>query len=186
MPKKLVYDVDVDVPAGVMYRHFTTIGYWEDLVEHYRANNTRTEIAHFRSDENGTDIAFAHIISGADLPALARPVFPGTFVVTREQHFDPFVEQTNRADGRYRAIVPHVPVDVEGDYTISDRALADRGAADRGAADPGTGSRMRLQTRCTARVPLIGGQIEGMILGGLKGLFAGEGEFTADWIAAHS
>lgn len=171
MPKTMVYDVDVDVPAAVMYRHFTTIRYWEDLVAHYRANNTRTEIAHFATGEHGTDVSFAHIISAADLPAIARPVFPGTFVVTREQHFDPFIEQTNRADGRYQAVVPHVPVDVRGEYVLTDTA---------------TGSRMRLATRCTARVPLIGGQIEGMLIGGLKGLFAGEGEFTADWVAAHT
>jgi hypothetical protein len=44
---------------------------------------------------------------------------------------------------------------------------------------------MRLETRCHARVPLIGGQIEQLLANGLRALFAEEGEFTADWIDRH-
>lgn len=170
MTKRMAFDVDVAVPAAVMYRDFTTVGYWEDLVLRYREEATRTEIAHFSTDHTGTRVAFAHILTAADLPAIARPVLPGTFVVTREQHFDPFDDDTGVATGRYTATVPHVPVEIRGDYTLSDTA---------------TGSRMRLESQCTARVPLIGGQIEALLIGGLKGLFATEGEFTANWIAAH-
>lgn len=68
MPRNLVYDVDVDVPAAEMYGFFTTIGYWEDLVGFYRRNASRTEIAHFSSDQTGTDVAFTHILSAQDLP----------------------------------------------------------------------------------------------------------------------
>jgi len=170
MTKRMAFDVDVGVPAAVMYRDFTTITYWEDLVVRYREEATETEIAHFSSDHTGTRIAFAHILTAADLPAIVRPVLPGTFVVTREQHFDPFDDESGLATGHYRATVPHVPVDIQGDYTLADTA---------------TGSRMRLDTRCTARVPLIGGQIESLLIGGLKGLFTNEGEFTAAWIASH-
>lgn len=170
MAKRMVYDVEVGVPAAVMYRDFTAIDYWEDLVAYYRENATRTEIAHFSSDERGTDVSFAHILSAADLPAIARPVVPGTFVVTREQHFDPFEEATSRAAGYYRALIPSAPVDLRGDYVLTDTAA---------------GSRMRLETRCTVRIPLIGGQIEQLLIGGLRTLFATEGEFTADWIAGN-
>ena len=94
MTKRMAFDVDVAVPAAVMYRDFTTVGYWEDLVLRYREEATRTEIAHFSTDHTGTRVAFAHILTAADLPAIARPVLPGTFVVTREQHFDPFDDDT--------------------------------------------------------------------------------------------
>ena len=59
---------------------------------------------------------------------------------------------------------------IRGDYLLTDN---------------GTGSRMRLQTTCTARVPIIGGQIEQLIVNGLQTLFAKEGEFTAEWIGGH-
>jgi hypothetical protein len=166
----MVYTVDVDVPAAEMYRNFTGIGYWEDLVAFYRANAAETEIAHFATGDSGTDVAFSHILSARDLPPIARPVLPGTFVITREQHFDPFDEATNSARGHYRAIVPAVPVQVTGNYTLLD--LSPR-------------SQMRLETVCTARVPLIGGQIEQLLANGLQTLFAKEGEFTADWIGGH-
>lgn len=166
----MVYTVDVDVPAAEMYRNFTGIGYWEDLVAFYRANAAETEIAHFATGDSGTDVAFSHILSARDLPPIARPVLPGTFVITREQHFDPFDEATNSARGHYRAIVPAVPVQVTGNYMLLD--LSPR-------------SQMRLETVCTARVPLIGGQIEQLLANGLQTLFAKEGEFTADWIGGH-
>lgn len=169
MPRTMVYDVDVDVPAAQMYGYFTTVGYWEDLVGYYRDNGSRTEIAHFSSDETGTDVTFAHIMTAQDLPPIARPVVPGTFVVKREQHFDPFDEPANSAVGRYRADVP-VPLDLDGDYVLHDTP---------------TGSRMRLTTACRMRVPIIGGQIEQLVVGGLKMLFAHEGEFTAEWVAGH-
>lgn len=169
MARRMVYDIDVEVPAAVMYRNFTNRGYWDDLVEFYLENSARTEIAHFSCDETGTDIAFSHILSADDLPAIARPVLPGTFVITREQHFEPFHESTNQARGSYRATVP-APVEVTGDYLLSDTA---------------GGSRMRLETVCTARVPIIGGQIESLLAGGLKTLFSREGEFTSDWVARH-
>lgn len=169
MPRRTAYDIDVGVPTAVAYRDFTTIGYWLDLVAHYHDSAIRTEIAHFESGDAGTDIAFSHILSAADLPAIARAVVPGTFVVTREQHFDPFDEITQRATGRFRAEIP-APVDVRGDYLLGDTAA---------------GSRMRLEAQCTVRVPVIGGHIEQLMVVGLRNLFAREAEFTADWVAGH-
>ncbi|MEI7545457.1 MAG: DUF2505 domain-containing protein [Mycobacteriaceae bacterium] len=170
MPRSMVYTVDVGVPAAVMYRNFTTIDYWQDLVAFYEENAARTEITHFSTDDNGTDVSFAHIMSAQDLPAIARPVVPGTFSITREQHFEPFHEATNRATGRYRAQVPVAPVEVTGDYVLQDTSH---------------GSQMRLETLCTARVPIIGGTIEQLLASGLKTLFTKEGEFTADWVDGH-
>ena len=167
----MVYDIDVDVPAAQMYELFTGVNYWEDLVTYYRENgNARTEIAHFSTGEAGPDISFTHIMTADDLPAIARPVVPGKFVVTREQHFDPFHTLTNKASGRYRAHVPVAPLDLTGDYVL---------------ADTETGSRMRLETLCRVKVPLIGGQIEQLVMGGLKLLFAEEGRFTTGWVADH-
>jgi len=170
MPRSMVYNVDVDVPAAVMYRNFTAIDYWQDLVSFYEQNAARTEIAHFSTDDTGTDVSFSHILSAQDLPPIARPVLPGTFVITREQHFEPFHEATNRAFGRYCAQIPTVPVEVTGTYILQDTEY---------------GSQMSLDTLCTARVPIIGGQIEQLLANGLRTLFAREGEFTTDWIGSH-
>ena len=167
----MVYNVDVDVPAAVMYRNFTAIDYWQDLVAFYEQNAARTEIAHFSTDDTGTDVSFSHILSAQDLPPIARPVVPGTFVITREQHFDPFHDATNQASGRYRAHVPVAPVEVTGDYVLLETEQGN--------------SQMRLETLCRARVPIIGGQIEHLLVNGLRTLFTKEGEFTADWIAGH-
>lgn len=165
----MVFDIDVEVPAARMYSLFTTVDYWRDLVSHYEQRSARAELAHFSSDDTGTDVSFTHILSADDLPAIARPVVSGTFVVTREQHFEPFHSETNQARGRYSAHIP-APVELVGDYTL---------------ADTECGSRMRLESTCRVKVPIIGGQIEQLVIGGLKLLFADEGEFTTDWVAGH-
>jgi len=170
MPRSMIYAVDVDVPAAVMYRNFTTIDYWQDLVAFYKENAANAEIAHFSTDENGTDVAFSHILSAQDLPPIARPVLPGTFTVTRQQHFDPFHEPTNRALGNYRAQIPAVPVEVTGTYVLQDTAH---------------GSQMSLETLCTVRVPIIGGPMEKLLANGLQSMFSAEGEFTGHWLAGH-
>jgi hypothetical protein len=162
MPRRLVYDVDVDVPAAEMYGYFTTVGYWEDLVGFYRNNGSHT-------DDAGTDVTFTHVMTAQDLPPIARRLVPRSFVVKREQHFSPFDESTGQAHGRFLGEVP-APVDITGDYILGDIE---------------SGSRMRLTSACRVRVPIIGGQIEHLVVGGLKLLFTHEGEFTAEWVAAH-
>jgi len=170
MPRQMTYDIDVAVPAATLHRDFTTVDYWRELVLFYEANGARTELAHFQTGDTGTDIAFSHILTSADFPAIARPVLPSRFVVTREQHFEPFEPSGRQVNGSYRAVVPTVPVDIRGDYLLSDTP---------------TGSRMRLLTQCTVRAPIIGGQIEQLILGGMRTLFAEEGRFTSEWVAGH-
>jgi len=166
----MVYAVDIDVPAAVMYRNFTAIDYWQDLAAFHKENGANAEITLFSTDENGTDVVFSHIFSAQDLPPIARPVVPATFVITREQHFDPFHEPTNRALGNYRAQVPVAPVEVTGKYVLEDAAQ---------------GSQMSLETVCAVRVPIIGGQIEQLLVNGLRTLFSEEGKFTADWVSGH-
>ena len=170
MSRRMSYVVRVDKPSAVVYQDFTTIGYWEDLVEFYREHSLDTEITRFSTDTSGTDIAFTHTVSAHDLPAIARPVVPGSFTITRRQHFDPLDTDARRAVGHYMAVVPRAPVEISGDYVLSDTA---------------DGSQLELRTLCRAKVPLIGGQIEYLVVNGLRTLFSTEGEFTTEWVAGH-
>ncbi|MBU3687594.1 MAG: DUF2505 domain-containing protein [Mycobacteriaceae bacterium] len=170
MPRSMVYTVDIDAPASQVYQDFTTVNYWEDLIDFYQRNSTRTEIVRFESHENGTEVAFAHIMTPEDLPAIARPVVPAVLTITREQHFDLFQPEADQAVGHYRATTSAVPFEITGEYLL-------RGAGPR--------SQMRIDTHCSVKVPIIGGQIEKLIINGLSTLFANEGEFTAEWVAGH-
>lgn len=72
MARHMAYTVDVGVPTELLYRDLTTIDYWEALVEAYRENSARTEIAHFATGPGGTDVVFAHIF-----PPRICPPSPG-------------------------------------------------------------------------------------------------------------
>ena len=75
---------------------------------------------------------------------------------------------------------------VSMDSVASHRKFADKYALSFPLlADTERGSRMRLESRCQVRVPLIGGQIEQFVMAGLRMLFEKEGEFTAEWITSH-
>ncbi len=170
MPRRMSYVVRVDKPTAAVYQDFTTIGYWEDLVDFYREHSVTTEITRFSTGAGGTDISFTHTLSAQDLPPVARTVVPSSFAVTRHQHFAPLDRVANRAAGHYSALVPVAPVEISGEYVLSDTA---------------SGSQLELQTLCRVKVPIIGGQIEQLVLNGLRTLFSTEGEFTTEWVAGH-
>ncbi len=170
MPASVVYDIGVDVPAAEMYRFFAAADYWHDLIEFYRENSGQTDLLGFSSGAAGIDVSFAHVLNSQDFPTITRPFLAGSFTVTRVQHFDPFQPDTQQATGSYRADIP-APAEVHGDYLLSD--VAD-------------GSQMRLTSTCRVKVPIVGRQIEQLMVGGLKQFFAREGDFTADWVARHS
>ena len=169
MPSSLVYDVDVDVPAAQMYGYFTTVGYWEDLVgtlpEPLLADRDRPLLVRQRPEPTSP--------SRTSCPRrICRRCPAGDFGFVHRQTRAALRSVRHRpiAVGRYRADVP-VPLDLTGDYVLP--------------STPNRGSRMRLTTSLPDAVPIIGGQIEQLVLGGLKSMFAGEGEFTAEWVAAH-
>lgn len=168
MSRHMDYVITLNKPAVDLYESFTSREYWEDLVaEHGRLyESTLTRFSH---DADGTDIVFSHTLSSNDLPPVAAAVVPLNITVTREQHFDLFDSASNSARGHYQARVP-APMDVGGTYVLSESAA---------------GSALHLNSVCTVKVPLVGGKIEQWVLGGLRGLFDAERDFTRDWIASH-
>ncbi|MGY4711941.1 DUF2505 domain-containing protein [Mycolicibacterium sp. CBM1] len=169
MSRRMDYVIGLDQPVADLYQSFTSREYWEDLIaEHQR--HTESELTRFSRDDNGTDIVFTHTVSRKDLPPVAAAVVPLRLTVTREQHFDPFDTARNTADGHYQALVPAAPMDFGGTYVLHQTT---------------TGSELRLNSVCTVNVPLVGGKIEQWILGGLRGLFDAERDFTREWIASH-
>jgi hypothetical protein len=168
MSRRMDYVIDLDKPAEALYQSFTSRDYWEDLVaEHGRLYEST--LTRFNCDANGTDIVFSHTLSRKDLPPVAAAVVPLNITVTREQHFDPFDSASDSAHGHYQALVP-APMDFRGTYVLSKSE---------------TGSALHLNSVCTVKVPLVGGKIEQWVLGGLRGLFDRERDFTRDWIASH-
>ena len=171
MTRKVDHTVGADVPADELYRLLTSQDYWEDLVGFWKSCNLNSELKHLSTDASGTEVHFAHIMTAQDLPAIARPVVPGQFIVMREQHFDPFDPSAQRAGGHYTAKVSHAPVDIGGQLGVSGTA---------------TGSQLELNSTCKVRVPIIGGKIEGLLATAVKNLFTTEGNFTTEWVAGHS
>ncbi|MCB0944723.1 MAG: DUF2505 domain-containing protein [Mycobacterium sp.] len=171
MTRKVDHTVSADVPAEVLYRLLTSQEYWEDLVGFWKSCNLNSELKHLSTDAGGTEVHFAHIMTAQDLPAIARPVVPGQFIVMREQHFDPFDPAKQRAGGRYTARITHAPVDITGQL---------------GVAANGAGSQLELSSNCKVKVPLIGGKIEGLLATAVKNLFTTEGNHTTEWVATHS
>jgi len=164
------YQLSFDAPAEKIYQDFTSREYWETLMDAYRFLTPQSEITQFKSDPCGTDIVFKQNLPRMYLPPIARSVMPADMIVTREQHFDPFDHAGGRAQGSYRASVPHGPGHFGGRYLLTETE---------------GGSRLRLASVCKVYIPLIGGALEDLILHHIRQLFDAEEAFTADWIAKH-
>jgi hypothetical protein len=174
------YQISFDAPAEKIYQDFISRQYWQTLMDAYRFLTPQSEITVFRSDDSGTDIEFVQNLPREYLPAVARTVMPADMIITRQQHFDPYDHENNRARGTFAASVPHAPGRFSGDYFLTDAAPA----ATSGARET-SGSALRLASVCKVHLPLVGGILEDLILQNLKLLFKAEEAFTADWIAKH-
>lgn len=165
MGRRSEHVVTFDVPAEQIHAQFASEEYWQALTEVYRGLNARTDLTLFRSDARGTDIALRQVLPRDDLPPVARKVMPVDLVITREQHFDPFVDG---ALGTFAASMPRAPGRLDGRYDLTDTP---------------TGSRLRVRSHCKVSIPLVGGTLEDLILTNMRHLFDGEREFTTHWLA---
>lgn len=169
MSRRMDYVIALDKPAEALYQSFTSRQYWEDLITIHESN-AHTELTEFTQGDGGTDITFTHTMSRHSLPPIASAVVPIKVLVTRRQHFGRYDPRSRSATGHYSALVPAAPMDFGGTYVLGETA---------------SGSELRLNSVCTVKVPLLGGQIERLILDGLRHLFDAERDFTRDWIASH-
>ncbi len=168
MTRRMDYTVTFDAPAEKIYQDLTSRRFWDALMGAYGWVTRQSEITEFHSDESGTDITFKQMLPRSELPPIARAVMPVDMVITRQQRFEPFDQDTATAQGSYRATVPGGPGHFGGRYFLSDTA---------------TGSQLRLASVCKVHIPLVGGTLEQLILSNITMLFDGEGAFMADWVS---
>lgn len=164
------YTIAFDAPAEKVYRDFTSRHYWDTLMDAYGWLTPQSEITHFRCGESGTDIVFEQTLPRMYLPPVARAVMPSDMVITREQSFGTFDAVANRAEGTYRASVPHGPGHFGGRYDLT---------------ETGDKSQLRLTSVCKVHIPFLGGMLEQLILSNITLLFDAEEAFMADWISKH-
>lgn len=169
MTRRTQYTVTFDAPAEHIYGQLTSKEYWVRLTEVYRGLNAHSDVTQFRSGDAGTDIVLRHVASRDDMPAVAQKVVPvSELVITRTQHFDPFDHAKRRADGSFDATMHRAPGRLSGRYAITETS---------------EGCQMLISSTCKVSIPLLGGTIENMILGGMRQLYDGERQFTVDRLA---
>ncbi len=170
MARRTNYTVAFDSPAEEIHHGFTSREYWESLVGAHGNAVTQSEVAHYSSDPRGTDITITHGLPRTSLPPMARAVLPVDVLVTLVQHFGAHDRAKNRANGTFSVSIPAVPGHVAGDYFLT---------------ETDTGSQVRVESVCTVRIPLVGGQLERLFLHQVSLAFESIAAFMADWISQH-
>ena len=122
----------------------------------YRQLTPQSEITRFCCDDTSTHIVFTQNLPRAYLPPIARTVMPVDMVITREQHFEPYDHNRNRARGTYGASIPAGPGHFGGKYFLTDTR---------------DGSRLWLASVCKVWIPFVGGKLEDLILSNIRLLF---------------
>ena len=170
MGRRLDYTVTYDAPAPEIYRSFTSRHYWESLLEEYRNLTPQSEITRFSSDHTGARVVFTHNLPRAYLPPIARAVMPKDVIITREQHFEPYDRDRNRAGGTYGASIPAVVAHFRGSHLLT---------------QTDQGCQLRLASVCKVAIPLVGGKLEELVIRHITELFDAEEKFTTDWVSKH-
>jgi hypothetical protein len=170
MAAPLDYTVAFDAPAEKIYLELASHQYWEMLMDAYRELTPMAEVRRFRADGAGVDVLLRHKVPRMHLPPFAQSVIQGDVVITRVQHIGPFDHESGSAAGSYGASVPHGPGRVTGHTVLT---------------DVGTGSELRVSSRCRVNIPIFGGKLEQLILRNIGLLFDAEGAFVANRICQH-
>jgi hypothetical protein len=167
MTPRLDYTVAFDAPAEKIYLEFASPQYWEMLMDAYRHLTPVAEVRRFRADGAGVDVLVRHNVPQAYLPPVAQNFIQGDMIINRVQHFGPFDHESAHAAGGYGASIPHGPGRLTGHTVL---------------ADVGTGSELRMSTRCRVNIPIFGGRLERLILANIRLLFDAEAAFVANRI----
>jgi Protein of unknown function (DUF2505) len=174
MSRRLDYTISFDAPAEEVYQDFTSREYWANLIDSLQSK-ARSEITHFSSNGNGTDMVFTADLPQSYLPPMARNLLPINVKVTREQHYDIYDHARNRATGTCGAALKAGPGYFNGHYFRGRYYLT----------ETDSGSRLQVSGVCKINVPLLGGKLEDQILQHIPKVLDAEEAFMADWISQH-
>jgi hypothetical protein len=148
-----------------VYSALADRAYWEArMTEMRERTDSDHDIVAFESDGNGIAIELRHVLRRDQLPELAQAIQRRDMVITRRESFGPYEEETS---GDYEATMPGAPGTLTGTMRLFETE---------------TGSTLRISSRAKVGIPLLGRQLEQMILINLVDLFRAEAEFTAGYL----
>ena len=118
------------------------------------------------ADTDGARYRLRHGVDPNALPSLVRGVLPGDFVIERTETW------TRNGSGSYTGDVAVTIPETPGSATGGMRLR-----------DTDEGSEHVIRVEVTVKVPILGGKIEEMVTGHVRGLLESESAFTQQWLA---
>ena len=118
------------------------------------------------ADTDGARYRLRHGVDANALPSLVRGVLPGNLVIERTETWKR--EDSGSYSGDVVVTIPDTPGSATGGMRLR---------------DTDEGSEHAIRVEVTVKVPIIGGKIEEMVTGHIRGLLESESAFTQQWLA---
>jgi hypothetical protein len=163
MARRTEYTAHYPHPAAKVYEAFSSEQYWKDRIEKIGGKNA--SVVSFAADDSGIRIELRQFIERAGLPSVAQKVVKNDMVISRIEKWGPF---DGTATGESDAQMEGRPKDgIFTTFTL--RQQGETAAQD-----------CKIEAR--VGVPIVGGQLEKMLLASMEDLIKNEAEWTSEWI----
>jgi Protein of unknown function (DUF2505) len=165
MPRQIDYQSTFPCPAEQV---FTTMVDPDFLRERLAAiGGPGAALLEHHRDADGARYRIRHGIDPGTMPAVVRTVLPGSITVERTEDW------THRNAGQYlgdvQVSIGSAPASASGGMRLRDV--------------PDSGSELQIRIDASVHVPLIGGKVEDVVVGGIRTLLDMETDFTRRWLS---
>jgi len=167
MPR--LFELSFDSPVGVeeILAAFGDDEYWQERLAAFDSGTATLDSMTVDAD-GVVSVVLTVSLFAYRLPKLITTLVRGDLAMTRTETWYP--AGNGQAHGEIEVAVPGAPVSAIGEVVLTSSAH---------------GSRLKFSTAVQVKVPLVGGQVEGFIIGRLGSEIGAVQAFTDRWIAAN-
>lgn len=167
MARRIEFTAQYQHPVDKVHQVLTSEGYWQAFISLVGGKNA--ELTSFSGDASGATAAFKQFIARDGLPPVAQKVVKNDMVINRVYTIGPL---NGTSSGSSDAKMQGRDKDgVFATFTLAPSA---------------TGTDAKYSVEARVGVPIVGGQLEKMLLQNMESLITQEAKWASDWITENA
>lgn len=167
MARRIEFTAQYQHPVETVHATLTSERYWQEFIA--KAGGTNAELVSFSSDDSGTTATLKQFIARDKLPAVVQKAVKNDMVIVRVIQFGPL---NGTFAGNSKSTMEGRPKDgITTNFTI---------------APSGDAAEAAVTMEAAVGIPIIGGQLEKILLQNMESLVTQEAKWTSKWITENA
>lgn len=167
MARRTELTVQYPHPAEKVHATLSSEAYWTDRIA--KIGGPNSSLISFTGDDSGVTVVMRQFIARDGLPSVAQKVVKNDMTINRVEKWGPL---NGKAAGEAESKMEGRPKD--GIFTTFTLSPA------------GDGAELACSVEARVGVPIVGGQLEKMLLTSMEDLIKKEAEWTSEWITENA